>query len=118
MIGTRLSQYQITASLGAGAMGEVFRARDARLNRDVAIKLLPKGFASDVDRLRRFELEAKTLAALNHPNILTIYDTGPSLHFFRIIASLGAGGMGKVFREVWQPRLVDIKTSLRLGFDA
>jgi eukaryotic-like serine/threonine-protein kinase len=76
MIGSRIHQYQITASLGAGGMGEVFRARDTRLNRDVAIKVLPKTFASDPDRLRRFEQEAKTLAALNHPNILTIYESG------------------------------------------
>src|SRR5262249_57528587 len=63
-------------SLGAGGMGEVFRARDTRLNRDVAIKVLPKDFVADADRLRRFEQEAKTLAALNHPNILTIHDAG------------------------------------------
>ena len=74
MIGTSLSQYRITASLGAGGMGEVFRARDTRLNREVAIKVLPKEFANDADRLRRFEQESKTLAALNHPNVLTIYD--------------------------------------------
>src|ERR1700757_5292188 len=76
MIGTSLNQYQITAELGAGGMGEVFRARDARLNREVAIKVLPKQFASAPDRLRRFEQESKTLAALNHPNILTIHDAG------------------------------------------
>jgi eukaryotic-like serine/threonine-protein kinase len=72
----RLGPYQLIRSIGAGGMGEVFRARDARLNRDVAIKVLPKSFASDPDRLRRFEQEAKTLAALNHPNGLTVYDTG------------------------------------------
>ncbi len=76
MIGATLNQYQITSSIGAGGMGEVFRARDMRLNRDVAVKVLPKDFASDADRLRRFEQEAKTLAALNHPNILTIHDAG------------------------------------------
>src|SRR4030095_4036464 len=76
MIGTSLNQYRIIASLGAGGMGEVFRARDTRLNRDVAVKVLPKDFVADVDRLRRFEQEAKTLAALNHPNGLTIYDAG------------------------------------------
>jgi serine/threonine protein kinase len=76
MIGTSLNQYRIIASIGAGGMGEVFRARDTRLNRDVAVKVLPKDFASDADRLRRFEQEAKTLAALNHPNILTIHDAG------------------------------------------
>jgi len=76
MIGTSLNQYRITASIGAGGMGEVFRARDTRLNRDVAVKVLPKDFGSDADRLRRFEQEAKTLAALNHPNVLTIHDAG------------------------------------------
>ena len=57
-------------------MGEVFRARDTRLNRDVAVKVLPKDFVPDADRLRRFEQEAKTLAALNHPNVLTVFDAG------------------------------------------
>ena len=76
MIGASLNQYRITASIGAGGMGEVFRARDTRLNRDVAVKVLPKDFAADADRQRRFEQEAKTLAALNHPNILTIHDAG------------------------------------------
>ena len=75
-LGTQIGPYEITASIGAGGMGEVFRARDTRLNRDVAIKVLPKDFAADADRQRRFELEAKTLAALNHPNILTIHDAG------------------------------------------
>jgi serine/threonine protein kinase len=68
--------YEIIDQLGAGGMGEVFRARDSRLNRDVAIKVLPRDFASDADRLRRFEQEARTLAALNHPNVLIVFDTG------------------------------------------
>jgi len=76
MIGATLNQYRITATIGAGGMGEVFRARDTRLNRDVAVKVLPKDFAADAERLRRFEQEAKTLAALNHPNVLTIHDAG------------------------------------------
>src|ERR1041384_956203 len=76
MIGALLNQYRITSSIGAGGMGEVFRARDTRLNRDVAVKVLPKDFVADADRLRRFEQEVKTLAALNHPNVLTIHDAG------------------------------------------
>src|SRR5256712_1346152 len=72
----RLGPYDLNAPLGTGGMGEVFRARDTRLNRDVAVKVLPKDFVADTDRLRRFEQEAKTLAALNHPNILTIHDAG------------------------------------------
>jgi serine/threonine-protein kinase len=73
MIGTSVNQYQITSRLGAGGMGEVFRARDTRLNREVAIKVLPESFAKDKERLARFEREAKALAALNHPNVAAIY---------------------------------------------
>ena len=71
--GTRLGTYEIKDSLGAGGMGEVYRARDTKLHRDVAIKVLPDIFAGDPDRLGRFEREAHTLAALNHPNIAQIY---------------------------------------------
>src|ERR1700687_5671321 len=74
--GTRLGPYEIIASVGAGGMGEVYKARDTRLNRDVAIKVLPESFAEDSDRLRRFQLEAQSAGALNHPNILAIYDVG------------------------------------------
>ncbi len=71
--GTRLGAYEITAQIGAGGMGEVYRARDMKLNREVAIKVLPDSFASDADRLARFTREAQTLASLNHPNIAQIY---------------------------------------------
>src|SRR5215469_4694423 len=71
--GTKLGPYEIVAPLGAGAMGEVYRARDIKLNREVAIKVLPYAVAADVDRLARFEREARVLASLNHPNIATIY---------------------------------------------
>jgi serine/threonine-protein kinase len=71
--GTRLGPYEVVAKLGEGGMGEVYRARDTKLDRDVALKILPESFASDPDRLMRFEREAKTLAALNHPNIAAIY---------------------------------------------
>ena len=74
--GERLGPYEIQTPLGAGGMGEVYRARDTRLNREVAIKVLPESFARDADRLRRFEQEARTVAALNHPNILGVYDIG------------------------------------------
>ncbi|MDQ6891761.1 MAG: serine/threonine-protein kinase [Acidobacteriota bacterium] len=76
MIGRNLSQYRITASIGAGGMGEVYRATDSRLGRDVAIKVLPAATASDPDRRKRFEQEARAASALNHPNILTVYDIG------------------------------------------
>src|SRR5689334_12128885 len=71
--GSRLGPYEVVAPLGAGAMGEVFRARDARLGRDVAIKALPAVFATDPERLARFEREARALASLNHPNVAAIY---------------------------------------------
>src|SRR5690349_10880543 len=71
--GTRLGNYEILASLGAGGMGEVYRARDTRLGRDVAIKVLPSDVASSPERLARFEREARTVAALNHPNIVVLH---------------------------------------------
>ena len=74
--GTTLGPYEILGPLGAGGMGEVYRARDTRLNRRIAIKILPSGLVDDRDRLRRFEQEAQAASALNHPNILTIHDIG------------------------------------------
>ena len=72
-VGTRLGPYQVTAQIGAGGMGMVYRATDTTLDRSVAIKVLPDSFAADPERLARFEREAKTLASLNHPNIAQIY---------------------------------------------
>src|SRR5215471_6421623 len=74
--GTRLGPYEIIAAIGVGGMGEVYRARDSRLQRDVAVKILPELFASDPDRRGRFEREAQAVAALSHPNILSIFDVG------------------------------------------
>jgi serine/threonine protein kinase len=73
-IGDRLEQYEILGPLGAGGMGEVYRARDLKLGRVIALKLLPPELATNVDALRRFEQEARAASALNHPNIVTIYD--------------------------------------------
>jgi hypothetical protein len=73
---TRLGPYEILAPLGAGGMGEVYRARDSRLDRDVVIKVLPERLARDPQALARFEREAKAVAALSHPNILAIHDFG------------------------------------------
>jgi serine/threonine protein kinase len=74
--GTKLGPYEIQSRLGAGGRGEVYRARDTRLGCEVAIKVLPETLARDTDRLRRFEQEARTIATLNHPNILAIHDIG------------------------------------------
>ncbi len=74
--GVRLGPYEIVTLIGTGGMGEVYRARDPRLGRDVAVKVLPSAFAADTDRLRRFEQEAQAAAALNHPNILAVHDIG------------------------------------------
>jgi len=82
-LGTKLGPYEIVAPLGAGGMGEVYRARDTRLNRDVAIKILPAAFSDDAHCLDRFEREARILSTLNHPNLLSIYDVGSqdSIHY-------------------------------------
>src|SRR5438045_9698844 len=71
--GSILGQYEIRSPLGAGGMGEVYRAHDTRLDREVAVKVLPQSLTSDPDRLRRFEQEARAAAALNHPNILAVH---------------------------------------------
>ena len=75
-IGTQLGSHQITALLGKGGMGEVYRARDTKLKREVAIKILPDEFSRDPERVARFQREAEVLASLNHPNIAAIYDLG------------------------------------------
>src|SRR6516164_2933690 len=73
-IGTQLGSHEITALLGKGGMGEVYRARDLKLKREVAIKILPEEFSRDPDRMARFQREAEVLASLNHPNVAAIYD--------------------------------------------
>ena len=72
-VGTRLGKVEILSFIGAGGMGEVYRARDTRLKRDIAVKVLPAVWASDADRLARFQREAELLATLNHPNVAAIY---------------------------------------------
>jgi serine/threonine protein kinase len=90
--GTKLGPYEILSALGAGGMGEVYRARDPRLGREVAIKVLPSGSAPDSERLRRFEQEARATAGLNHPNILAVFDIGSQANSPYIVSELLEGG--------------------------
>src|SRR6202795_477244 len=89
--GTKLGSYEVLAPIGAGGMGEVYRAHDTKLARDVAIKVLPEAFAHDPERLSRFEREAKMLAALNHPNIATIFGLEHSDGVQYLVMELVAG---------------------------
>jgi serine/threonine protein kinase len=106
--GARLGPYEITTALGAGGMGEVYRARDSRLDREVAIKVLPEAFSADPDRLRRFDQEARAAAALNHPNILTVHETGTHGGAPYVVSELL---VGQTLRET----LTDLRTSKRPG---
>src|SRR3989442_11798388 len=89
--GTRLGPYEILAAIGAGGMGEVYRARDSRLHRDVAIKVLPEHLSKDPQALARFEREATAVAALSHPNILAIFDVGSEQGVSYVVTELLEG---------------------------
>ena len=89
--GTKLGPYEVLAALGAGGMGEVYRARDTKLKRDVAIKVLPEAFSSNADRLHRFEMEARAVGGLNHPNIVSVYDLGVENGIHYLVAELLQG---------------------------
>jgi eukaryotic-like serine/threonine-protein kinase len=108
-VGTQFGPYEILSTAGSGGMGEVYRARDTRLGRYVAVKILPETFASEADRLRRFEQEVQMLSALNHPNILGVYDVGESngLHYF--VSELLEG---KNLRERMTASLLPIRKSV------
>ncbi|MBZ5588436.1 MAG: protein kinase [Acidobacteriia bacterium] len=119
--GTRLGPYEIVARIGAGGMGEVYRARDARLGRDVAIKVLLAEFASDPERLRRFEFEARAVAALNHPNILALYDVGTHEGSPYLVTELLEGtSLGERLRDGAVPirSAVDVGVQIALGLAA
>jgi len=98
-IGTWVGPYEILSPLGLGGMGEVYCARDNRLNREVAIKVLPASFSNDADRFTRFEQEGRATSALNHPNILTVHDFGTHDSSPNLVAELleGVRGDGQRF---------------------
>jgi len=108
--GSKLGPYEIAAALGAGGMGEVYRARDPRLGREVAIKILPAGSVDDPERLRRFEQEARATAALNHPNILAVFDIGSQDNSPYIVSELLEG-------ETLRARLIGGPLPLRKAVD-
>jgi eukaryotic-like serine/threonine-protein kinase len=110
--GTTISQYEILSALGAGSMGEVYRARDTRLGREVAIKVLPELVSLDPERLLRFEQEAKAAAALNHPNILAVYQMGTYLGTPYLVSELLEG---KTLTEVIRRSPLPLKKALDLG---
>src|SRR2546422_7232004 len=91
LAGSRIGPYEIVSALGAGGMGKVYRARDTKLGRDVAIKVLPASFAADPDRLARFEREARLLASLNHPQIAQIYGVEESAGMTALVLELVEG---------------------------
>src|SRR6267378_6063192 len=110
--GTKLGPYEIQSPLGAGGMGEVYRARDARLDRSVAIKILPAAFSTDSDRLHRFEQEARSASALNHPNIVTIYALGLDASTHYIAMELVEG---KTLRELLVAGLLPIRKAIEIA---
>src|SRR5713101_4014342 len=100
-VGTGLGPYEILAPLGAGGMGEVYRARDTKLKRDVALKVLPEAFARDPGRMARFQREAEVLASLNHPNIAAIYGVEDRALVMELVE--GQSPKGPLpFDEAWQ----------------
>jgi eukaryotic-like serine/threonine-protein kinase len=110
--GTRFGSYEIVAPIGAGGMGEVYQAHDTKLGRDVAIKVLPEAFAHDAERLSRFQREAKMLAALNHPNIATIYGLEQSDGIHYLVMELVPG---ETLAERIRAGTVSIHEALEIG---
>jgi predicted ATPase len=110
--GTKLGPYEIVAPLGAGGMGEVYRARDTRLERSVAIKILPAAFYADIDHLHRFEQEARSASALSHPNIVTIYELGQDASTHYIAMELIEG---KTLRELLVSGLLPIRKAIEIA---
>src|ERR1700704_5085699 len=118
-VGDRLGHYEIVATIGAGGMGEVYRAKDTKLEREVAIKVLPAALAQDPDRLTRFGREAKALAALNHPNIATIYGVEESNGIRALVMELvpGAPVKGPLTLKTALHRARQIADALEVAHD-
>ena len=120
--GTKLGPYEIVAPVGSGGMGEVYRASDPRLDRSVAIKILPAGFSSDADRLRRFSVEARSASALNHPNILTVFDIGSHLESPYLVTELLEGQTLRELlssqRQLPQKKAIDLAVQIANGLSA
>src|SRR6202022_4892540 len=100
-VGDRLGPYEIVAPIGAGGMGEVYRARDTKLKRNVAVKVLPDAFARDPDRMARFQREAEVLASLNHPNIAHIYGVEDRALVMELVEGESPKGPMS-FEEAWK----------------
>src|SRR5512141_1067091 len=113
--GSKLGPYEIQAPLGAGGMGEVYRARDSKLERSVAIKVLGAAFSADTDRLHRFEQEARSASALNHPNIVTIHDIGRHDGTSYLAMELVDG---KTVRELLDSGSLSLKKTLAIAAQA
>lgn len=119
--GTRLGRYEIRSKIGEGGMGEVYRARDEKLNRDVAVKVLPAGLSENAERLLRFEQEAQAAGALNHPNILAVYDVGVHDRSPYVVAELLEGETLRELLEQRQPatrKSIDYAIQLAQGLAA
>src|SRR5207249_588995 len=113
--GTRLGPFEILAPLGAGGMGEVYRARDTKLGRELAIKILPASVSADPDRRQRFEQEARSASALNHPGIVTIYDIGSADGVIYIAMELVEG---RTLRELIADGPLSTRKLLEIGAQA
>src|SRR5438128_620867 len=110
--GTRLGPYEIVGALGAGGMGEVYRARDPRLGRDVAIKVMAAELAKDAEWLRRFEQEARAAAALSHPNVIAVYDIGKSDGLSYVVTELLEG---ETLRERLAQGAIPARKAVEIG---
>jgi len=116
--GSRLGPYEIVGRIGAGGMGEVYRARDSRLAREIALKVLSEQFSSDRQRLQRFEREARVVSALNHPNIVTVFEIGQSEAVPFIAMELVEGqSLRQLLRAGGMPlrKLLDLATQIAEG---